>query len=89
MKVMDDSKAVTDFKVAPLVGAWIESVRYSNYSCSVAVAPLVGAWIERDYEVYACKACTVAPLVGAWIERTAIEPATLAPPGRSSCRSVD
>ena len=34
--------------VAPLVGAWIESVSCNNCSSKRYVAPLVGAWIERD-----------------------------------------
>ena len=32
--------------VAPLVGAWIEMVRFSSVCWSANVAPLVGAWIE-------------------------------------------
>ena len=33
-------------KVAPLVGAWIETSNYSYQDYSQLVAPLVGAWIE-------------------------------------------
>ena len=33
-------------RVAPLVGAWIETDDQSNSGDSLAVAPLVGAWIE-------------------------------------------
>ena len=32
--------------VAPLVGAWIESIRTYNVIRCAYVAPLVGAWIE-------------------------------------------
>ena len=34
------------WKVAPLVGAWIEILRIFSNSLLNAVAPLVGAWIE-------------------------------------------
>ena len=33
-------------KVAPFVGAWIEILMWSIYSCIFFVAPFVGAWIE-------------------------------------------
>ena len=36
-------------EVAPLVGAWIEIIKYSKDTGEVAVAPLVGAWIEILY----------------------------------------
>ena len=36
--------------VAPLVGAWIETVRLYRFSEVFGVAPLVGAWIETDQE---------------------------------------
>ena len=32
--------------VAPLVGAWIETVMHSESGNKYPVAPLVGAWIE-------------------------------------------
>ena len=53
--------------VAPLAGAWIETlleVTAHNYR---AVAPLAGAWIEtinQFAEIFG----QVAPLAGAWIE---------------------
>ena len=34
--------------VAPLVGAWIESISDFAISTNVEVAPLVGAWIESS-----------------------------------------
>ena len=33
-------------KVAPYVGAWIETVDMSKFVVSASVAPYVGAWIE-------------------------------------------
>ena len=35
-------------KVAPLVGAWIETRKHSKTSLVHLVAPLVGAWIETQ-----------------------------------------
>ena len=56
------------FKVAPLVGAWIETLQPLTNVMPNVVAPLVGAWIEtkrvQSYWFY----LDVAPLVGAWIE---------------------
>ena len=58
--------------VAPLVGAWIESV-YAIYTLTrFIVAPLVGAWIERLRTHILLKASFVAPLVGAWIESASL-----------------
>ena len=37
---------VDGFKVAPYVGAWIETLRLSSTSNRKEVAPYVGAWIE-------------------------------------------
>ena len=37
--------------VAPLVGAWIESVYFLVCVSRVYVAPLVGAWIERLMQI--------------------------------------
>ena len=33
-------------RVAPYVGAWVETARKSNRLKSVDVAPYVGAWVE-------------------------------------------
>ena len=37
---------INNFKVAPLVGAWIEIFINLSHSSLTFVAPLVGAWIE-------------------------------------------
>ena len=37
---------MTNEKVAPLVGAWIEILNGKIYYRENSVAPLVGAWIE-------------------------------------------
>ena len=55
-------------QVAPLVGAWIETLDCSFYLDELRVAPLVGAWIETDSTIDINPQVNVAPLVGAWIE---------------------
>ena len=40
------SEGVSDFTVAPLVGAWIEILLLPRPRYVIHVAPLVGAWIE-------------------------------------------
>ena len=54
--------------VAPLVGAWIEIVQFTDDRLGVEVAPLVGAWIEIYDKLSDGIIELVAPLVGAWIE---------------------
>ena len=55
-------------KVAPLVGAWIETDWVTGLNPDYFVAPLVGAWIETVNRGQRPPAQAVAPLVGAWIE---------------------
>ena len=55
--------------VAPLVGAWIESLEKKKRQRKIQVAPLVGAWIESINNKLMETLELVAPLVGAWIER--------------------
>ena len=59
---------MSDNRVAPLVGAWIEIPRGKSNSLFPCVAPLVGAWIEMQTNVLSQRRGKVAPLVGAWIE---------------------
>ena len=54
--------------VAPLVGAWIETVVQCISFWFLHVAPLVGAWIETETTMTDSQQLAVAPLVGAWIE---------------------
>ena len=71
-------------KVAPHVGAWIETlVKSSKYLLDV-VAPHVGAWIETFVSRTTYTSVhSVAPHVGAWIETRSFEavmsPTTVAP----------
>ena len=55
-------------RVAPYVGAWIETfVKFKKIS-KYEVAPYVGAWIETLLHPIAHRLPWVAPYVGAWIE---------------------
>ena len=55
-------------KVAPRVGAWIETLDNALKVISVDVAPRVGAWIETFSDFSTTEGVNVAPRVGAWIE---------------------
>ena len=56
-------------RVAPHVGAWIETEIKKLLSCRLFVAPHVGAWIETDFISFNRMFYNiVAPHVGAWIE---------------------
>ena len=55
--------------VAPLAGAWIETLALLLAGCSgYNVAPLAGAWIETLHTRFLPLPKYVAPLAGAWIE---------------------
>ena len=54
--------------VAPLTGAWIETLSPTRAKWKKAVAPLTGAWIETQRKAPATQSDSVAPLTGAWIE---------------------
>ena len=55
-------------KVAPRVGAWIETYQISLEESESGVAPRVGAWIETLSFYINISTFPVAPRVGAWIE---------------------
>ena len=55
-------------RVAPYVGAWIETISSGGSKFVGSVAPYVGAWIETDKQVEEKHSLQVAPYVGAWIE---------------------
>ena len=54
--------------VAPLAGAWIETIADMYESDEKNVAPLAGAWIETCKQQPQFHHQWVAPLAGAWIE---------------------
>mgnify|MGYP001863132108 FL=1 len=54
--------------VAPLAGAWIETILRRLTDDRDVVAPLAGAWIETWLFYLLDSCCFVAPLAGAWIE---------------------
>ena len=55
-------------KVAPLAGAWIETLVRVMFCFVLLVAPLAGAWIETKIPAWVAPLGHVAPLAGAWIE---------------------
>ena len=55
-------------KVAPRVGAWIETLIPPLIKLLIQVAPRVGAWIETSGQMKSRFITGVAPRVGAWIE---------------------
>ena len=77
------------YRVAPLVGAWIETPYVGVHSRTHRVAPLVGAWIETSAIGYNLNPSDVAPLVGAWIETSCHVRMILSRQSRTSCRCVD
>ena len=57
-------------RVAPYVGAWIETRLGRCPPVMYSVAPYVGAWIETQRISQKATISQVAPYVGAWIETT-------------------
>ena len=55
-------------RVAPRVGAWIETRKDESEGRTKDVAPRVGAWIETSIGLKHKDLVGVAPRVGAWIE---------------------
>mgnify|MGYP000421118234 CR=1 FL=1 len=55
-------------RVAPRVGAWIETASLILLQTKYYVAPRVGAWIETTKKITCFSLYFVAPRVGAWIE---------------------
>ncbi len=55
-------------KVAPFMGAWIETTSSNSSNKSAPVAPFMGAWIETLSSVLSSTNSIVAPFMGAWIE---------------------
>ena len=55
-------------RVAPCMGAWIETFTPTNTSGDANVAPCMGAWIETTFIRKQYNKTFVAPCMGAWIE---------------------
>jgi len=70
-------------EVAPLAGAWIETIMTGCPPLPYNVAPLAGAWIETGRLPKITSSSFVAPLAGAWIEtlmyRVLLYPYSVAP----------
>ena len=67
------SPFLSPFRVAPFVGAWIETPFFPVKTFLPIVAPFVGAWIETSMLKMNDSDQVVAPFVGAWIETTGME----------------
>ena len=61
-------QSITEYAVAPHVGAWIETHKSAPITLTWSVAPHVGAWIETACRCHTTPSASVAPHVGAWIE---------------------
>ena len=55
-------------KVAPYMGAWIETSSKKPSPNFLYVAPYMGAWIETAQDNKSAGQRKVAPYMGAWIE---------------------
>ena len=76
-------------RVAPYVGAWIETDFKKQALWHCLVAPYVGAWIETEsYETYD-ESTDVAPYVGAWIETIVLAECHVTDGGRTLRGCVD
>ena len=76
-------------RVAPRVGAWIETVLKIDLNYERHVAPRVGAWIETVQERERGKQIHVAPRVGAWIETDTLSQLGTLELSRTPCGCVD
>ena len=76
-------------KVAPRVGAWIETYVITKQQPLQGVAPRVGAWIETPYGHVGTSRRKVAPRVGAWIETILNLTIKTLALSRTSCGCVD
>ena len=65
-------KSTQNVRVAPRVGAWIETSDDLKLSDDDLVAPRVGAWIETLIYLQTKYYKIVAPRVGAWIETVVV-----------------
>ena len=77
-------------KVAPRVGAWIETVLYASVVATEAKSHPV--WVRGlKLELLELRVCAhiVAPRVGAWIETPNMRDKAFASIGRTPCGCVD
>ena len=75
--------AILFTNVAPLVGAWVETLGRSTRRRASVVAPLVGAWVETNGLARLKGEEAVAPLVGAWVETDSLTVVTDGVSGRA------
>ena len=65
---MQSIRDIWQGRVAPYVGAWIETSIMGNAQSPARVAPYVGAWIETWQQATEQSRHLVAPYVGACIK---------------------
>ena len=68
LKHVEHPHKLEEQKVAPYMGAWIETIKLRVPSLPIYVAPYMGAWIETIFANQWSGTCNVAPYMGAWIE---------------------
>ncbi len=61
-------RALSQLRVAPYTGVWIETVITRPQRVSYAVAPYTGVWIETHHHRSSSYLRAVAPYTGVWIE---------------------
>ena len=76
-------------RVAPYVGAWIETAYSFEPRSEFKVAPYVGAWIETCAATRLRMFSKVAPYVGAWIETVIFAACEIGATGRTLRGCVD
>ena len=89
LKLADTFNYEKQSKVAPYVGAWIETHGYRTNYQMFKVAPYVGAWIETLGVSKHFGGMVVAPYVGAWIETFGSLPTKPTYPSRTLRGCVD
>ena len=89
LKLLLFGRRVREIRVAPRVGAWIETTLKSVNMALSLVAPRVGAWIETSALGLRARDYYVAPRVGAWIETGASNTRMPFNPRRTPCGCVD
>ncbi len=76
-------------RVAPFMGAWIETDRLRLNHPPRLVAPFMGAWIETCVGQSVYPHLLVAPFMGAWIETEVFRDAVRRAAGRALHGRVD
>ena len=68
LKRIEDEEVFFGLRVAPYVGAWIETSEQSERSVDCKSHPMWVRGLKQKSRYPHCKVWNVAPYVGAWIE---------------------